>query len=515
LITGAERHPLLAAEGIRSAGSRMPDKIAMREIARDGSIGRSIRYGMLIERMDRLGQAIVAMGLKRGDTAAIWAPNVLEYLEIVCGVTQAGVAIAKVSARLTDMEVKAVLSNCEAKLIFVDPAFEAQVRAMDLPARPKIIMIGPEYEALLSRASAKRLTFDQMADEYDTFVIPYTSGTTGRAKGVCVSHRSRSLTYHGMGIEYGCYGPDDHFLALAPLAHGAGFAFAMASIYFGGQCDLMQSFDPESTLRLLHEQAPSGVFFVPTHFHALFAQSSAVLQKYRSHKLRAIISNAAPLAQATKQKIVDYFGSGLLHECYGSTEGGIVANLRPQDQLRKVQCVGLPFANTLLKLTDDDGRDVGPNEIGELFSYSPYVFNGYWNMPEETAACIRDGWVTAGDLAVRDDEGFLYIVDRKKDMIITGGINVYPREIEEKLFAHPAVKEAAVVGVPDEQWGEKITAFIVLNADMQASAEELVQHCARELADYKKIRDVRWMQSLPRNAAGKVLKRDLKDQQRT
>jgi long-chain acyl-CoA synthetase len=249
---------------------------------------------------------------------------------------------------------------------------------------------------------------------------------------------------------------------------------------------------------------------VPTHFHALFALGAEIRARHRNFALRAIISNAAPLAQRTKELIVDYFGDGLLHECYGSTEGAIVTNLRPQDQLRKVQCVGTPFACTEVKLLDDAGNPVKPGDVGELYSRSPYIFNGYWRNPAATASCMRDGWVTAGDLARMDEEGFIYIVDRKKDMYISGGVNVFPREVEELLFRFPGVKEVGVVGVRDDYWGEVGRAFIVRQPGASIEADAIIAHCKQNLAGYKVPRFVSFIDALPRNAAGKVLKTELR-----
>ena len=223
------------------------------------------------------------------------------------------------------------------------------------------------------------------------------------------------------------------------------------------------------------------------------------------------MSNAAALPQAVKEKIVGYWGGGLLHESYGSTEAGIVTNLRPQHQLTRKQSVGHAFALNTVRLLDDRGNEVAPGEVGELYSRSPYLFNGYWNQPQETAAALRDGWVTAGDLARQDEDGFIYIVDRKKDMVVTGGINVYPREIEEVLHKHPAIVEAAVIGVPDDYFGEALRAFVVLRPGMNVATDELDVHCRATLAGYKVPKEFRFIAALPRNAGGKVLKKDLRN----
>jgi long-chain acyl-CoA synthetase len=212
-----------------------------------------------------------------------------------------------------------------------------------------------------------------------------------------------------------------------------------------------------------------------------------------------------------KERIVTHFGEGVLFEIYGSTEAGIVSSLHPADQLRKEKCVGVPFPCTTVRLLNADGHEVAPGEVGELFSRSPYLFNGYWQQPEETEACFRDGFFSAGDLARRDDEGYIYLVDRKRDMIVSGGVNIYPREIEEALARHPAVSEVAVFGVPDEYWGEAVRAAVVLRPDQTASEEALLEFCTQSLSRYKRPKAIDFLHSLPKNAAGKILRRDLRE----
>jgi long-chain acyl-CoA synthetase len=296
------------------------------------------------------------------------------------------------------------------------------------------------------------------------------------------------------------------------MAHGAGFAFIMASLYFGGSVDVLPKFDPELVVSKLASAPFTGVFMVPTHFQAVFALERVVLERHRNgaRALRTIMSNAAALPQAVKEKIVAYWGDGRLHETYGSTEAGIVTNLRPPFQLTKPGSVGPAFALNRVRLLDAVGADVPPGEVGELFSTSPYLFDGYWNQPVETAAAVRDGWVTAGDLARIDADGFVYIVDRKNDKVVTGGMNVYPREIEEVLHRHPAVLEAAVVGVPDEHWGEALVAFVVPRPGTNVRPAELQAHCRSTLAGYKVPKSYREIGRLPRNAGGKVLKKELR-----
>ncbi len=490
-------------DGMRASMMRAPQKIA----AKHGDDTRT--YAQLLDRIDRVTTAMIAdLGLGPGDHGAILSANSIPYLEIIAGASQAGVALATVNPRLAPAEVVAICDNAEAKVLFADARSAEAVKDSQFATVKRIIVVGDELDTWLGEARGSA-TFPQV-QEWDNFTIPYTSGTTGLPKGVLVPHRSRILTLLGMAQEYGCYSPDDRFLAMAPMCHGAGMLFALAPVFFGGFAEILDKFDPEIFLRKLKDERISGYFAVPTHFNAIFSVEQNILDANRTDSLHTIISNAAPLPQSSKEKIVDYFGDGMLHETYGSTEASIVTNLRPADQLRKQKCVGLPFPMTQVKIVDGEGKGCVPGEVGELFSRSPYLFNGYWKRPEETDKAFHDGWVTVEDMAMRDDEGYIYIVDRKKDMVITGGINVYPREIEEVLLQHAGIADVAITGVPDEKWGERIKAFVVAPGG-DVSADDVVEFCKGKIADYKLPKDVAFIDVLPRNANGKVLKRELRE----
>jgi long-chain acyl-CoA synthetase len=492
--------PIGIADGIRTSAAATPDKIALVE----GE--RQLRYRDFVSRMDRVANGVLHdVGLTPGDHAAVLAPNCIEYLEIVCGLASAGLATATINGRSSVREIALIANDAAARVLFVHPSLEDVAREAELETVERVIVIGDEYEQWLSNSRAEPCGV--RIEEWDPFCIPYTSGTTGEPNGVLLSHRSRALTFFAMAVAFGCYSSNDRALALAPLYHGAGFAFAAAPIFFGGFCEILPRFDPELVLRRLEDA--TNAFMVPSHFQAILALGSDALTRYRPSRLRTLISNAAPLDQVTKERIVAYFGEGLLHECYGSTESGITSSLGPAEQLRKQQCVGLPFPCTSVRLLDDDGCEVSPGEIGEVFSLSPFMFNGYWGKPEKTEASMRDGWFSPGDLARRDDEGYLYIVDRKNDKIISGGVNIYPREIEEAIARHPAVREVAVFGVPDDYWGEAINATVVLLPGATAGTDEIVAAC-EDLGRYKLPKQVDFIEVLPRNAAGKVLRRELR-----
>jgi long-chain acyl-CoA synthetase len=370
--------------------------------------------------------------------------------------------------------------------------------------------LGPEYEAALATADAR----DPYAavNELDPFCIAYTSGTSGRPKGVVISHLSRALTFYLSALEWGL-GPGRTSAAVAPMYHGAGFAFGYAPVFAGGTVTMLPRWDPEEFLALMERDRVQSTFLVPTHAQMLRGLGDGAVAKHDLSALDTLYFNAAALPWPLKQWVMEEFPQCGIHELYGSTEGGIITNLRPADQHTKPGSVGHAWFLTELRVVDDEGNPVPNGEPGELFSRSPFLMNGYHDDPEATAACTTDdGFLTCGDVVVRDEDGYVHIVDRKKDLIISGGVNVYPREVEDVLATHAGIAEAAVVGVPSETWGEEVAAYVVLRNGATVTEAELEAHCRTGLAGFKVPRSWTVTGALPRNAAGKVLKRELRDQ---
>jgi len=489
-------------DGIRAAAARTPGKIAL--VERD----RQLTYSRLIERLDRVSNLATHFGLGRGDRAAVLMANRLEYVELVLGLSSAGVSAVTIGPASSAAEIAFILEDCTPRLLFVSPELAERARASGLAGIEKLIVMGDAYDDLLGEASPR--PSEVPTDAEDVFMITYTSGATGTPKGVMLSHRARVNSFHAMASGHSCYSPHDVALATTPMFHGAGFMMAAAPLFFGGACEILPRFDIEELMRAFERTRANSVYMVPSHFSALFA-AGIPPDRYDTSALKAIISGTAPLAQASKERIIDYFGPGKLFERYGSTEASIVSTLRPEDQLRKIKCVGQAFPMTQIRVLDPDGNDVPPGTPGELYSTSPMMYSGYWNRPGLAAKSARGDWITAGDIATLDDEGFVYLIDRKSEMIISGGENIYPREIEEVLLAHPAVAECGVTGVPHDYWGEAVTAFVVLRAGHNATSDDLMRHMGQTLARFKLPKAIHFVPNLPRNSMGKVLRRALRD----
>ncbi len=497
---------ILISDGIRAAAARTPGKTA---IIQDD---RQLSYRQLIERIDRVANLAIGLGLRPGERVAIQCRNRIEYLELVCGLSLAGVACATVGPAAAGPELRFICEDASARVLFVDRDLAEAARAHVPGSVERVVVMESDYELLLGQASSQACSVQ--VDEHHIFSVPYTSGATGRAKGVLLAHRGRVLACYAMAAEHGCYGPDDRAIATTPMFHGAGLLMALVPVFFGGTVTLMSRFDIERLLQTIVSFRATSVYMVPTHFAALFAMGDRA-RGFDVSALKAVISGTAPLAQSMKARIVDFFGEDRLYERYGTTETNVACALRPRDQLRKIACVGQPLPGTHVRVLDDAGQDCATGEVGELAVASPYLFSGYLNLPEATERAMRGDWFVTGDLARIDDEGYVYIVDRKNDMIISGGENVYPREVEEVLRTHPGIAECAVAGLPHAYWGEAVTAWYVPRAGQVVDVKTLDELCRSRLSAYKVPKSFHPVESLPRNSMGKIVRRELRAAGRT
>jgi acyl-CoA synthetase (AMP-forming)/AMP-acid ligase II len=496
------------ANGVREFAHSIPKQIAVI----DGS--QNLTYGELGERSSRVAQALLAADLKPGARVAVLMGNRAEYFEVAAGIAKSGMTMVPLNNRSVEREIEYIvgLSKCEALIVadsYVKLTTEIQKTIQVVWTLDSSSANNP-YETVLAAVEP----IDPMIeiDENDTFMIMFTSGTTGKPKGVMLSHRARALTCYSTALDYGI-GPGRRTMAVAPMYHGAGFSFAYTAVFCGATISVLRSWDPAEFLALAERDRIQTVFLVPTH-----AQTMRSLDKgpgqYNLSELETLYFNAAALPKVLKEWVIASFPQVGVYELYGSTEASVVTVLRPADALRKIGSVGHAWFMTEVRVVDEEGNPVKPGEPGELFSRSPHLMTGYLDDPESTQACTTpDGFVTAGDVVILDDEGFIYIVDRKKDMIVTGGVNVYPREIEEIVARFPGIHEVAVVGVPDEKWGEAIVAVVVARPGVEIDLAALQQHVEPQLSGYKHPR--RWeiaLSPLPRNAGGKVVKRDVVSQ---
>ena len=512
-------HQLLNIGEIIGVHARLqPDRPAVRDL------GRALTWAQYESRANRLANALGGLGLKRGDRVAVYAHNCLEWMELYAACAKAGLVAVPVNFRLATPEVRHIMEDSGAAALFVGAdlveAMAPLRDALGLPAAGWIQLGGDRlaagyrgYEALLA-GGADRPPQVTVRPE-DPWTLMYTSGTTGRPKGAIRSHRSYALFYLLNAIEFG-FTRADVGLAVMPMCHVNSVFYAFAFTYLGAQACVYDrtSFDPEHLLRVLAEERISFTSLVPTHYTMMLDLPGAVRGARDLGHVEKLLISSAPARRETKLAIMECFPSSRLFEAYGSTEAGLVTLLRPEQLFDKLGSIGREFVGTgRLQLLDEGGAEVADGEVGELWARTPTAFDGYWNLPEATARALRGGCCSAGDLARRDGDGFYTLVDRKSNMIITGGEKVYPSEVEKVLAGHPDVRDVAVIGLPDAKWGEAVTAVVVARPGTSPDPAALTALARRELAGFKCPRWIRFIadQEMPRTATGKILHRVLRD----
>jgi fatty-acyl-CoA synthase len=504
---------------VLSVNARLvPEKPA----ARDSR--RSLTYAAWEERANRLANAFAGLGLAPGDRVAILAYNCLEWMELYAACAKSGVVAVPVNFRLAAPEVKYVLEDSGAAALFAGADLvevAAAARGAAALRQDALVQIGGErtapgfraYEDLVA-SGASRPPSVRVRPE-DPWTIMYTSGTTGKPKGAVRSHRSYALFYLLNAVEFG-FGREDVGLTVMPLCHVNSVFYGFVFTYLGGTVSIYdrRSFDPEHLLGVLSSERITFTSLVPTHYVMMLGLPAAVRARHDLRAVGKLLVSSAPARRETKLAIMEAFPNSRLFEAYGSTEAGLVTLLRPEQQFEKLGSIGREIVGTgRLRLLDADGAEVPDGAVGELFARTPTAFDRYWERPDATAKAFREGYCTAGDMARRDADGFYTLVDRKSNMIISGGEKVYPSEVEQVLAAHPGVQDVAVIGVPDAKWGEAVTAVIVPRLGHEPSAPEVVEWARKQLAGYKCPRSVRLIreEDMPRTATGKILHRVLRD----
>ncbi len=485
---------------------------------------RSLTYGQLNERASRLANALLALGLRKGDRVAVLAYNCVEWVEVYIGLGRAGLVTVPINFRLVAPEIRYIVENCEASAFIVQDELLDRVEAIraDLPIDAgRYVHFGVSetpagyqaYETLIQRGRAN----DPQAAVVptDSFAFLYTSGTTGRPKGAIRSHGSHSAVGFVTSYDMG-FARDDTGLLVMPMCHANSLFFLSAFLVIGGSVFVYdrKSFDPEHLLRTLAERGAAFTSLVPTHYIMMLSVSAALRSQLDVSKVRKLMISSAPARRETKLEIMDYFRNSQLFELYGSTEGGWVTLLRPDEQLTHLGSVGREWTgNGRTRLLGPDGEEVPEGEAGELFALTPHVFDGYWKLPEKTAEAFRGGYCSVGDLARRDEQGFYYLVDRKSNMIISGGENVYPSEVEALLGQHPKVRDVAVIGLPHDKWGEAVHAVVILHEGQAMQEDELLEWCKPRIAGYKRPRSAAFIreEDMPRTATGKIQHRLLRE----
>ncbi len=465
-----------------------------------------LTYGALGGASAHMAGLLKAKGVEPGDRVGVMLPNVPYFPVVYYGVLRAGGVVVPMNVLLKGREVGFYLEDPGAKICIAwgDFAEAAEKGAADAGAECILVKPG-EFEQMLGEAEPDTELADR--DAQDTAVILYTSGTTGKPKGAELTHANLLKNCSVAASTLGEITGDDKLLGALPLFHSFGQTCTLnAGICNQALLSMIPRFDPDKALEIIARDGITIFQGVPTMYNAMLCCESA--DSADTSTLRLCMSGGAAMPEEVMKKFEEKFGCKVL-EGYGLSETSPVASFNHPDRERKPGSIGTPIDGVEMKVVDDDGNDVEQGEVGEIVIKGHNVMKGYWNREEATAEAIKDGWFASGDMAKIDEDGYFFIVDRKKDLIIRGGYNVYPREIEEVLYEHPAVQEAAVVGVPHDELGEEVGAAVVLKEGEDVSEEDLKQYVKDEVAAYKYPRRVWFMDELPKGPTGKILKREI------
>ncbi len=472
-----------------------------------------LSFSQMNQRCNKLVHALRKLGVEKGDRVAILAFNEPEYYDLFNAAAKMGAIMVTLNYRLAAPELQYIMEDCGAKVLIFSREFAEVADSFrnDVPAEHYIAIMDDPPEWAMSYAGLIQGESDEEPEIVgggdDVLAILYTSGTTGKPKGAMLSHNNFFVTSDTIITTVGM--PGETFLIVLPLFHIGALPGIILNSQYGLRSVLCRTLDPKRFLELLGEEKVTAFGSVPALLQIL--QMVPDFDKYDWSSVEVILVYAAPVPVTL---LNEYAEAGIeVRQLYGLTEcTGPAAVIDGEHALTKAGSCGLPMFYIDIRLVDEDGNDVGPEELGEVLIRSQNVMLGYWDKPEETARTIRDGWLYTGDIAKMDEDGYLYIMDRKKDMIISGGENIYPAEIEDFLLSHPKVADVGVIGCPDEQWGEAVRAVVVVKEGEELTEVELIEYCKGKIGKFKMPRSVVFVEALPRTPTGKILKRVLRDE---
>jgi len=474
-----------------------------------------LTYAEINDRVNSLANGLQKIGVKKGDNVAIMLQNCSEYIEIYFALAKLGALAVPLNFMYKGIGLKFLIGNSDPKALFLEERTRSEIRKIgdELTGiqSQRYIFVGsdtPEgyisYEDLTTGHSTEEP--DIPVDEDDDLLILYSSGTTGLPKGIVLTHKTRLTYYHWCGLQYGMRFQDVHLIN-TPLYHNMACFLSLTQFYSGGKVVIMRKFDARETLETIERDKVTGMFMVPTQYNVIMELPDK--EKYDISSLKWVLSAGSPLSTRTKNFIFEFLKCEL-YDMYGLTETGPFTNMNHHLEPKKVRCVGQPFFHMEMRVVDEQGRDVPVGEVGEIVARGPLLLRTYYKNEKAYNEAMRDGWFYSGDLGKMDKESYLYLVDRKKDMICSGGVNIYPSDIEAILHSHPKILDSAVIGVPDPKWGEAVKAIIVLKEGQEISEEEVFQYCKANLAGYQVPKSVDFVSLLPRNPSGKILKKELR-----
>lgn len=485
-----------------------PDRLAMREDEKTYS------YGELEERTAKVASALLAKGLVKGDRVAWIGKNAALYFTLFFGAARAGIVMAPIGWRLAPAEWAYIINDTGAKIIFCGEGFDDVPSQLDgkLNHQPQIINAA-DAEAMIS--GAVRAEFTPSAVD-DPVLQLYTSGTTGNPKGAVLSNRNLfglRKSSKDLDLPYTTWEDDEAVMVAMPCAHIGGTGLGIMALGAGLPGVILAEFNPDGVFDAVEKYGVTRFFIVPAALQMLLMHPRCATVDYS--RLKYILYGAAPIPLELLRQCIKTFGAEFI-QAYGMTETtGTICMLPPEDHSvegnKRMRSAGKPLPGVEIKVLGPDGEEVPVGEVGEVVTRSSNNMVGYWNLPDATKRTMTDdGWIFTGDAGYMDEDGYLYIHDRVKDMIISGGENVYPAEVESAIYGHPAVQEVAVIGIPDDKWGETVKAVVVPKAGMAVSEEEIIAYARERIAPFKAPRSIDVIEALPRNASGKILRKDLR-----